>query len=297
MRKHVAGCWLLVRGAVSSIRGVSQRGTTNQRPATSNSLWMLFASLLVAVTLLAQNHTTATDARTGVGSTLSSLGNASGWYAWKVPIGTHSVWCNRCTLEGDSGFSINGDQDDDGPAVRGEMLMALRIDEGKVRKVRLFNPSCEIETRGKTLHMLTNVPVESSVDYLLAQIRNADREGELMAALSLHEHPRVVPALIQLARHDPETEIRRHAIFWLGQKAGSKVAGELRRAVDEDPDDDVKKHAVFAISQLPRDRSVPLLIDLVKTHKNRSVRERSMFWLAQTGDPRAIDLIESILMP
>jgi hypothetical protein len=258
---------------------------------------MLFASLLVAVTLLAQNHT-STDASRGVGATIASIGTStSGWYAWKVPIGTHSVWCGRCTLDGNSGFSINGDdQDDDGPAVRGEMLMALRIEEGKIRKVRLFNPSCQIETRGQTLHVLENVSVESSVDYLLSQIRNADREGELMAALSLHEHPRVVPALIDLARHDPETEVRRHAIFWLGQKAGAKAAAELRRAVDEDPDDDVKQHAVFAISQLPADRSVPLLIDLVKTHKNRKVRERSMFWLAQTGDPRAIDLIESILL-
>jgi HEAT repeat protein len=47
---------------------------------------------------------------------------------------------------------------------------------------------------------------------------------------------------------------------------------------------------------LPRERSVPLLIDLVKTHKSRAVREKAMFWLAQTGDPRALDLIEGILM-
>ena len=77
---------------------------------------------------------------------------------------------------------------------------------------------------------------------------------------------------------------------------GAKAAAELRHAVDEDPDLDVKQHAVFAISQLPPERSVPLLIDLVKTHKNREVRERAMFWLAQTGDPRALDLIEGILL-
>ena len=165
-----------------------------------------------------------------------------------------------------------------------------------MRRVRVFGASCELDGQGKTIQLLTNVSPDSSIDYLLSQIRNADREGELLAALSLHDHPRVVPALIQLARHDPDKEVRRHAIFWLGQKAGAKVAGELRRAIDEDPDEDVKQHAVFAISQLPRERSVPLLIELVKTHKNRGVRETAMFWLAQTDDPRALDLIEGILL-
>lgn len=240
----------------------------------------LFASLILAVTLLGQNHSSLSTAQ-------------SGWYAWKVPVSGRSVCCNRCSLDNDRGFSITDDKDDFDTS--GEMLIAVRLEEGRIRKVRLFNGSCELDTGGKTVHRLTDMTVEKSVDYLLSQMKSADREGELMAALSMHDHPRVVPALIELARHDPETETRRHAIFWLGQKAGAKVAGELRRAVDEDPDDDVKQHAVFAISQLPRERSVPLLIDLVKTHKQRKVKERAMFWLAQTGDPRAIDLIETIL--
>jgi HEAT repeat protein len=243
---------------------------------------VLFVSLFFALTLLAQSHTAAIPS---IG--IPSIG--TGWFGWRVPIRGHTICCNRCSLDSDRGFSINDDQD---LSTSSEMLIAVRVEGGKIRKLRLFDGSCNVDK----VQMLTNVSTENSVDYLLSQIPNADREGELMAALSMHDHPRVVPALIQLARHDPETETRRHAIFWLGQKAGEKVAGELRRALDEDPDDDVKQHAVFAISQLPRERAVPLLIDLVKNHKNRNVRERALFWLAQTGDPRAIDLIESILL-
>ncbi|MFL6245890.1 MAG: HEAT repeat domain-containing protein [Thermoanaerobaculia bacterium] len=239
---------------------------------------VLFVSLFLAVTLLAQSHT----------APIPTIGT-SGWFGWKVPIRGHTICCNRCSLDSNQGFSINDDDDLD---ISTEMLIAVRVEDGKIRKVRLFDGSCNVPK----VTMLPNVSTENSLDYLLSQIRNADREGELMAAISMHDHPRVVPALLELARHDPETETRRHAIFWLGQRAGEKVAGELRRFVDEDPDEDIKTHAVFAIAQLPRERSVPLLIDLVKTHKNRAVRERAMFWLAQTGDPRAIDLIESILL-
>ena len=276
---------------------------------------MLFVCLFTA-SLFAQNIDNATvkrtDATRGVGAAIASIGSATPtWFAWTAPIRGHAIccWqgsgkgngcCGRCKLDGGNGFSISGedeDQDEDNiPVVMTEMLLVARVQEGKVRNVRVFGASCQLDGQGKTIQLLTNVSPESSIDYLLAQIRNADREGQLLAALSLHDHPRVVPALIQLARHDPDKEIRRHALFWLGQKAGTKVAGELRRAIDEDPDDDVKQHAVFAISQLPAQRSVPLLIDLIKTHKSRAVRERAMFWLAQTGDPRALDLIEGILL-
>jgi hypothetical protein len=272
---------------------------------------------LFSVSLFAQNIENATvqrtDATRGVGAAIAAIGSPTPtWFAWTAPIGGHSIccWegsgkgkgngcCGRCKLDGGNGFSISDEDEDDGPVALGdksEMLLVARVQEGKIRNVRLFSASCGLDGQGKTIHLLTNVSPESSIDYLLTQIRNADSEGQLMAALSLHDHPRVVPALIDLARHDPDKEVRRHAIFWLGQKAGTKVAGELRRAIDEDPDEDVKQHAVFAISQLPRERAVPILIDLIKTHKNRAVRERAMFWLAQTDDPRALDLIEVILL-
>lgn len=269
-------------------------------------------ALLLAASLFAQNIDNATvkrtDASRGVGAAIAAVGSATPtWFAWTAPIRGHSIccWegngkgngcCGRCKLDGGNGLSINDEDEDDGPIAMTEMLLVARVEQGKLRNVRVFGASCQLDGQGKTIQLLTNVSPESSIDYLLAQIRNADREGQLLAALSLHDHPRVVPALIQLARHDPDKEIRRHAIFWLGQKAGAKVAGELRRAIDEDPDDDVKQHAVFAISQLPAERSVPLLIDLIKTHKSRGVREKAMFWLAQTGDPRALDLIEGILL-
>ena len=269
-------------------------------------LHTLVVCLFLAVTLSAQNFQNATvkttDASRGVGATVAALSrDGSAWFAWTVPVKGTSVccgWknksgcCGGCSLDGGQGYSINND--DELPVLT-ELVLALRIDNGRVRKTRLFSPECPVDGQHKNIHVLTGVTTEASIDYLLEQIRNADKEGELLSALSMHEHPRVVPALLNLARHDPEVEVRRHAIFWLGQKAGAKVAGDLRRAIDEDPADEVKQHAVFAISQLPRERSVPILIDLVKNHKSRKIREKALFWLAQTGDQRAVDLIEEIL--
>jgi hypothetical protein len=232
-------------------------------------------ALLVAIPACAQSNPLRQAMADGVKS-----------MAWKIQTEGVSICC--CNDEGNS-WTNYGDR------TRIEytnVVVVAQIEGRRITDLRMREPNCPV--KAERLVTATN---EESLDFLLEQLRDADREGKFLSVIAMHDHPRVVPTLIQLARNDKDSEVRKHALFWLGQKAGEKVAGELRRAVDEDPDDDVKEHAVFAISQLPKERSVPMLINLVKTHKNAKVRKRAMFWLTQTGDQRALDLIEEILKP
>lgn len=263
-------------------------------------LVLLFAALPLFAQNFVNTRLTRIDASAGVDA---AIGNASGWFAWTIPTSGVSIccsWenggcCGRCSLDGNHGMSINrGDEDE--PRPRGNALLVMRIADRTVKRVRMYSTTCEIDGAGNAVTLLTNVSPDASIDYLRSRVRETDREGGLISGLSMHDHPRVVPELIALARNAPQKEVRRQAIFWLGQKAGDKAAAELRRTVDQDPDDEVKEHAVFAISQLPRERSVPLLIDLAKEHKSAVVRKKALFWLAQTGDERAIDLLEQILL-
>ncbi len=205
------------------------------------------------------------------------LFGAPRWIGWTVPThGDHTIVNNGvvCTSH--------------------QFLVALRMEGDRIERVRLFDPQCEPDLDGLNVEIRQLTP-EASLQFLSSHLANADDAEQVITAIALHDHPDVVPKLIALARNDPRREVRRHSLFWLGQRAGEKAAGELRRAVDDDPDEEVREHAVFAISQLPREKAVPMLIELVKTHKSRRVRERAMFWLAQTEDPRALDLIEEIL--
>lgn len=260
--------------------------------------WIL--SLLFTIPALAQTFTGAAvidvDASRGMREAVAGAGTK--WVAWTVPSSEVSICCSG-NRGGCGGCSLNGNGmmigDIDGIARRTTtMLLAARVERGHIRKLRMFDANCPVSASGETVSLLRNVTPEASVKYLVAETHDGG-DDEFLAAVSMHEAPSVVPTLIDLARHDASTKIRRGAIFWLGQKAGEKAAGELRYAVDNDPDDDVREHAVFAISQLPKDRAVPMLIELVKTHKRPKVRERALFWLAQTGDPRGLDLIEQIL--
>jgi HEAT repeat protein len=77
--------------------------------------------------------------------------------------------------------------------------------------------------------------------------------------------------------------------------AGEKVAGTITAAIENDPDTEVKRRAVFALGQLPRSEGVPLLIDVARKNKNPAVRRQAIFWLGQSKDPRAIEFFAEIL--
>ncbi|HVG24429.1 MAG TPA: HEAT repeat domain-containing protein [Thermoanaerobaculia bacterium] len=202
--------------------------------------------------------------------------------AWRIQ--TEGVYICCCN-ENDSITINHGDRN---RIEYDNIILVARMEEGRIARLRMVEPNCPLANT----RLIENVSADASLDFLLSHVRNDER---VVAGIAMHDHPRVVPELIKLARNHASAKVRQDAIFWLGQRAGEKAAGELRRAVDEDPEDDVRERAVFAISQLPADRSVPILIDLVKHHRRPKVRERAMFWLAQTGDPRALDLIEEIL--
>lgn len=102
--------------------------------------------------------------------------------------------------------------------------------------------------------------------------------------------------LIKVAEKDADRELKKQAIFWLGQKAGKRSLDVLNRAMDSnDADTEVQKQVVFAISQRPKEESVPLLIKIAKTHAKPEVRKQAIFWLGQTDDERALEFFKEIL--
>jgi hypothetical protein len=176
------------------------------------------------------------------------------------------------------------------------MLVLFRVEDKAVQRVRIFSSDCELDAGGRAVHWLDGVSAGDSVKLLTSLVSGGDRvRSGALAALAMHRDEVAVPALLSLARQDPNARVRGDALFWLAQSAGRKVAGDITAAIDNDPDTDVKKRAVFALSQLPRDEGVPLLIKVAKTNQNPAVRKQAMFWLGQSKDQRALDFFAEIL--
>jgi hypothetical protein len=118
-----------------------------------------------------------------------------------------------------------------------------------------------------------------------------------ITALGMHEGAAASRSLIAIARNHPASTVRNDALFWLSQRAGDQLAaGAIAEAIEKDPDTEVRKRAVFALSQLPKDEAIPKLIDVAKNNRNAAVRQQAMFWLGQSNDPRAIKFFEDVLL-
>lgn len=132
---------------------------------------------------------------------------------------------------------------------------------------------------------------------IFAKVQDTDVKKHIVFALQLSKQKEAVEELIKIAKNETNPEIRKSAVFWLGQKASVESIKALKDIVDEPEEESgLKEQVVFAISQLPKEKSVPMLIDIAKTNRSPSVRKRAIFWLGQTGDESALKFFEEILL-
>ncbi|HMG73605.1 MAG TPA: HEAT repeat domain-containing protein [Pyrinomonadaceae bacterium] len=128
-------------------------------------------------------------------------------------------------------------------------------------------------------------------------VANREVKEQIIFAASINEaKDQSIDFLLKIAQAEPDREMRKRALFWLGQKAGEKSLQGLRAVTtSSDADADVQTQAVFAISQRPANEAVPALINLAKIHPNPEIRKQAIFWLSQTGDERALEFFKQLL--
>ena len=129
-------------------------------------------------------------------------------------------------------------------------------------------------------------------------VANREVKEQILFAASVNEaKEQSINFLIKVAQTEPDREVRKKALFWLGLKAGERSLRGLRDVtVSADADTETQAQAVFAISQRPPSEAVPELINLAKIHPNPAIRKQAIFWLSQTGDERALEFFKQLLV-
>jgi len=212
------------------------------------------------------------------------------WVGYRVPIvrsrgdGLRSTGtcCGRCRLEPPT-----------------DLVMLLHVDRSGVIEIRSEAVDCDIDASGAPLTWLDTVKPEDSVSWLAGLARDTSTRtnrfsDRALTALASHASAAASPVLVDFARNGATAQLKGRALFWLAQRAVEEAVPTIAAALD-DPDTEVKKQAVFALSQLPKDEGVPRLIELAKSHRNPEVRRQAFFWLGQSKDQRAVDYFASIL--
>jgi hypothetical protein len=185
-----------------------------------------------------------------------------------------------------------------------EILVLARLEAGTIVRLRTATPDCEIDAGGLPVVWLDGVKADDSVAWLTSLINAIPAAGErfdrvvrpALVALAMHEGSAATRSLVAIARDHSVARMRSDALFWLGQRAGNEAVAAIADAIDRDPETEVKRRAVFALSQLPKDDGVPKLIEVARNNKNAAVRKQAMFWLGQSNDPRALRFFEEVLL-
>jgi HEAT repeat protein len=92
--------------------------------------------------------------------------------------------------------------------------------------------------------------------------------------------PETANILMNVARTDPDQEVREQAVFWLSQVPGS--TGLLEEILKGNDNQDIKEKALFSISQQNEPRAQQILCDFaMRDSENSDLREKAIFWLGQ----------------
>ena len=126
-------------------------------------------------------------------------------------------------------------------------------------------------------------------------------DGQMMAvqALMTMDRERSVPILKRvMARRDAcSGPLRRQAVFILGQQASddSSITPLMVDVVKNDSDVEVRKMALFALGQTRDPAAVPALADILRTSDDPELQRGAVFALSQSEDDRAGGILRDLI--
>lgn len=177
--------------------------------------------------------------------------------------------------------------------------IVLSVASHAVRGVRVYVGGEWHAPAGPTTDLGT-VRASEAATYLVDVVGKDSPEGTTQAMLGavIADSASVWPQLLVIAKDGNRSrELRGSALRWLAAAAGDSAARGLNQMIaDSTGDREVRRQAVYALSQLPQDTAVPLLINVARTNRDPDVRRAAFNALGRSGDPRAIALIEEVLL-
>jgi len=230
------------------------------------------------------------------------------WVAWSVPMVAgqryNCCWSHSgdfkdmkrtaCHLEGKS--QSWGSTNDEKVPPDQDLLVLVRLEEGKIGRILSFSSTCPIDADGRRFVQLGDVKPEESVALLAKtaeQGRTVSRNlpEEALAALSFHRNARADEVLEDMASAPRPEKVREQALFWLGQNRGERGARFLSRVITTDPEAEIRKKGIFSLSQSKAPGVADPIIRVSREDRSADVRGEALFWLAQMNDPKAPDTI------
>jgi len=226
-------------------------------------------------------------------SLVSSI-DGSAWIGYAIRgVDGSSHYCDGVLrLEGDSGYRTRSD------AIEGDRtrFVLVRVQGGKVQRVRLSGMQCVLDSGGIPVYWFPNISTEESLSLLDSVIRNNagdDAAEAALRALAQHDGVGADRRLDGYVLPSWPLDLREKAVFWMGAARGDAGFGALSALVDDDAQmAALGEKIVFAIHVSDAPRATDKLIALARGDRRSEIRAKSLFWLSQEASAAAVRAIE-----
>jgi HEAT repeat protein len=110
-----------------------------------------------------------------------------------------------------------------------------------------------------------------------------------VSLLGNHGGPEATAMLLDIARAQPDPDLRAVAIHRLGQNSGEGVVDELSKIYAAEQDSDVKGQVLHAFSQMNSPRAYAALLEVARAGGDTELRQTAIHWLGQRNESQALD--------
>jgi HEAT repeat protein len=160
----------------------------------------------------------------------------------------------------------------------------------------LAHSTKSMEVKKAAIRGLAQSQGEKALDQLI-EIYNSDHDEaigkEISFALSQIGGARAKAELLKIAKTADKPDVRRQAIFWLGNTF--HAVDDLMAIYDSESAIDIKKQILFALGQSNQKKAVGKLIDIARSDKSPELRREAVICLGRSNDPDAEKFLEELL--
>ncbi len=168
----------------------------------------------------------------------------------------------------------------------------------QIKKIKLLNFRRKSQFRDYPVYWAGTPENKDSFSVLSEIILNDHYQKKVIEpailVLSLHDYPDVVPFLEKVAGGAQYVDVRKSAVFWLGQIPGENSILALERLYKNEHNRKIQEKLIFSISQHESDRSVELLIDIAEDDGHQNNQEKAIFWLGQKAGRKSLQVLGGI---
>ncbi|MBN1274406.1 MAG: HEAT repeat domain-containing protein [Candidatus Aminicenantes bacterium] len=175
-------------------------------------------------------------------------------------------------------------------------LLLLR-DGRQILDTSLLDPEQQYIFEDIPLYWVGEASAEESFAYLekIFNKSESNLQEELIFPLSIHNTSKTTPFLRNVGLGDYDFEVKKDAVFWLGNVKDSISLNALKEIFSKSSHTELKKQVVFAIQLSDQENAIQELIRIAKKESNREVKKSAIFWLGQKAGEECTAALKEVV--